>query len=237
MYFSNFIVFALHNLLLFDNESIGRCLFVFNCHDCFKSTKFLQLSGEFSDFSFKSYKFLTISFSQRKYSQNLTSLLFFRIFQGIKLISNKYFYDQKLANISENNSNETHFGGIFCEFYDDIPVILLRMILSASGTTYIDQNINACKWIKNQRIGFVIEAFKLFYEKYFDPRILDCPIKKGRYSAIQARPIPKNLGQFGQIPIFIPFKGIFNYTIVIKTKIGNSKLRPFYMATFIFDIS
>lgn len=100
----------------------------------------------------------------------------------------------------------------------------------------MDQNIDACKWVNNKRIAFVIEAFKSFHEKYLDPRMLECPIKKGRYNTIAARPIPYNLSQFTQIPIFIPFKGIFNSTTILKTKVRN-KFRPFYMVTYIFEVS
>jgi hypothetical protein len=112
----------------------------------------------------------------------------------------------------------------------------MRMILSTSGKIYVDHNINACKWIENMRINFVIEVFKSMFEKYFDPRVLTCPIKRGRYMALAPRPMPVSLGEFTKAwPVFIPFKGEFNYTVVIKTKV-RGKLRPFYMATYLFEV-
>ena len=98
-------------------------------------------------------------------------------------------------------------------------MIICRGILRSSERTYIDQTINVCTWINNRKASFVISFFKQFLEKHVNPDLLKCPVKKGKYLLLDSRKKPASSDDFGGLPLFVPAKGLFNFTISFKTKI------------------
>jgi hypothetical protein len=153
--------------------------------------------------------------------------------QEYEIISQKSYFDPSLLNVTNEPMNQTHIGRIFMDFYQDISTIFVRLVVTSEGTTYVDQNINFCKWLKNPRVGFIVTYFENRCRKLMDPQLLNCPIKKGFYLASIAKTVRNDLKNFLNAPSFIPLKGTFNFTKVLKTKIKN-KIRPFYMTSEIF---
>jgi hypothetical protein len=161
------------------------------------------------------------------------SSLFFGITNVASLIetlSHKVFFEPSLLNVTYKPNNQTHYGRILIDFYQDIPSIYVRILLSSQGKSYIDQTINFCKWQKNPRIDFLVTYFEEQYKKVVNPKLLQCPIKKGFYLAVGARLISLEASGLFNVPSFIPIKGTFNFSKIMKTKISG-KIQPFYMTS------
>jgi hypothetical protein len=141
-------------------------------------------------------------------------------------------FDHRILNITVEPGNKTHEGRMLFDLYQDLPTVIVRIILTSGGTTFIDQNLDYCKWLKYPRVGFIIEYFDNRYRQFINPKLLDCPIKKGFYVGMEARPTGKKAQDYATLPSFIKIQGTYNYTQVLKTKIKN-KVRPFFMMNFI----
>jgi hypothetical protein len=147
---------------------------------------------------------------------------------------NKFSFDPSLLNVSEEAANKTHFETIHVEIFRDVDSLFPHYILSFSGKTFVDQRYNYCKFLKNPRNGVVINFLKEFNE-LADPRLLECPIKKGKFVALKPRRIPSNFHDLIALPQFLPLKGIFNFTLILKTKI-RGKLAPVYQKVQVIEI-
>lgn len=157
------------------------------------------------------------------------------ILQEIRLLSFDDTYEKKLFEGFEEPSNETHHGAVNFKIYQDIPILLCRMTATSSNRTFVDQQINLCKFFKHQRAFFVTSLFKNFYSKYYNPKLLECPIKKGFYHGVDARPRVKDLSEYVDTPSMVPSKAIFNLTSILRAKIGKG-FKQIYSATWMVEL-
>lgn len=135
----------------------------------------------------------------------------------------QYFqtFDEKLfkwkANVDLKNG--TYDGPIIAEVFEEIPELIFQVRINTEYRSLMNTTVNLCNWYKKRRANFLIHVFTGFVEKYYNPMLFQCPIKKGRFEAAPAKPIP-NLNIL--MPGFAPPKNeeVYNMTYVFKAKDG-----------------
>lgn len=162
-------------------------------------------------------------------------LLKFFILQEVHLLSYYDTYEKTLLEGFEEPSNETHYGVVNFKIHQDLKILLCHVIATSSNRTFLDQQINLCKFFKNQRVFLYISIFKNYYAKYFNPKLLECPIKKGFYRGVEPRPIVKDLNEYGFAPSMVPTKAVFNITSITKAKIGKG-FKRIYTSTWMVEL-
>lgn len=158
------------------------------------------------------------------------------------LDSNQQFYIQQVyikADVNEElmkiifePNNETHFGVMSAEFFQDLTMLSVQFLVSTTKKKYVDQTLNLCKWMENKRTNYLINFFKNYLEKSFNPKLFNCPIKKGFYIVAKARekPNPENF-----VPSFIPMKGNVTIVIIYMTRLAK-QMQPLLRLTETFDL-
>lgn len=135
-------------------------------------------------------------------------------------------------NLTIDDSNKTHYGAMYMDFYQDISVIIMRFKLEAKGQKFIDQAIDLCKWIKNPKSNYLINIFKSYFRKSFSSTLFDCPVKKGFITA--AVPREKTIDASNFFPSFVPIAGNFTLTITFQTRI-KSKVENLFRTVEMFE--
>lgn len=107
------------------------------------------------------------------------------------------------------------------EIFQDLPIISSRFIIETTERRIIDHVFNLCQWLKNPKGNFFIGLFEKYYKEVINPKLLQCPFKKGRYVAVRAR--EKNF-QASEVqksaPVYLPTKGNITIKSINKVKIG-----------------
>lgn len=164
---------------------------------------------------------------------NIFNLIFFcevKFWNLMKIFTYKFFdkasgevvyfkasYNEKYLRLNFDPKNETHLGKISAEIIQDLSFLTAQFKVDVSKQKYIDLTVDFCQWLQNRRINYLINVFKNYFDKFVDPKLLKCPIKKGFYIAATARKIQKNLETF--VPSFIPLKGNLTLTVIMKAKV------------------
>jgi hypothetical protein len=90
------------------------------------------------------------------------------------------------------------------------------------GMKPIEFNVNFCKWMKNPRVGYIITIFKHFFQDFLDPKMLECPVKKGKYVFMKARELFSGVkANGGFLPTGFLLQGNVTFTVIIKGRIDN----------------
>jgi hypothetical protein len=73
-----------------------------------------------------------------------------------------------------------------------------------------------------------LKVFELF-DPFVDKRILNCPLKKGKYVVLRARPkdFLENVDITGKLPGYIPLKGKYVFYYKTFTTVQNKKVEIF----------
>jgi Protein of unknown function (DUF1091) len=120
-----------------------------------------------------------------------------------------------------DKENETHWGALRVELFQDFPGIIARSVLADNHRTFFDLSFSFCKWINNRRVGFMLESLKTMF-KETDISTFNCPIKKGKY--IAKGPVPKNRVIENDLPSFVRLEKRpeerLNFPIILKAKVG-----------------
>lgn len=126
--------------------------------------------------------------------------------------------NEEFVKINFGPKNETHLGAVYLEVFKDISNGFGRGIVETPDRKYVDMTINACKWLKNQRVNFLIYVFENHVKKHYNPELFKCPLKKGKYIMTEAREIITN--PEGYVPKFIPMIGNITLTGMARTLIN-----------------
>lgn len=128
-------------------------------------------------------------------------------------------------------ANETHFGRVVFDVRSNISVIIITLKLEAKKKTFVDQTVNFCKWVGKPRLNYIVDAFRDYYQKQFNPLILQCPVREGIYVAAEDRLIP-NIGLL--LPKFVPKIDNITFTLTVKSMVQN-KLQPVFRITEVYE--
>lgn len=152
---------------------------------------------------------------------------------AIRQVFVKNEVNERLVKISYDPENETHFGQVSVEFFEDLKAIIVQAVVKTdSNKLLLDQTINFCKWMDNRKQSYLINFFKKYYEKY-NPLLLKCPIKKGFYIAAGPRERITNAESF--LPSFLPLKGNITVLKIIKAKV-EKMVQHVIRATNIYEL-
>jgi Protein of unknown function (DUF1091) len=139
--------------------------------------------------------------------------------------------NKKLGTLAYDKENETHWGALRVELYENVNGAFGSSSISDSHRTFFENSVNLCKWLKDPRSRFVVAGFKIIF-KDFDPELLNCPVRKGKY--VVKGPSPKNRVIEKELPAFIRLEydseERLNYTINVKVRVGKI-LRDFATVT------
>lgn len=108
------------------------------------------------------------------------------------------------------------------EVHEDIIVLLIQAVAVSQYRQYGDITVNLCQWLNSKKITFMRALFDNWFDKYFDRRFFECPIKKGYYpNAVKSRPRTLNVENI--MPKFISLKEDLNITVTFKAKTYKNK--------------
>lgn len=147
----------------------------------------------------------------------------------------KYSFDPEVCTVVEEKGNKTHTGQVFVDVHKTIETVFIQWTMKISGKTYIDQNFDYCKWLKNPRINVLMTIFD-YLKNYTDPNFMQCPVKTGSYLVMKARPKTNKLKDIVELPSFLPYKGLMNLTVIARTRV-KKRLKPFYQRNQVIEIS
>lgn len=145
----------------------------------------------------------------------LSILISLQIF--VYLTLQKVNVNKNLMAVDFGTFNETYNGAITVEFFQDLPVFVANIKFENEAAKIIDFRVNICK-ITDNRVNFVSSFFKNFYEKFYDPKFFTCPIKKGRFVAVQPKPRQFEVSKL--IPSFLSFSGNVTLTLNLQSRIA-----------------
>lgn len=135
--------------------------------------------------------------------------------------------------IHKDFDNETHSGEITVDVFQELPVVFFRIIAENPKQKFIDQTVNFCKWCKSRHTNFLIKMFTNYYEKYSNPELMECPIKKGFYIILKAREIITKPHDF--LPSLLPLKGNITLILSLKVRIAG-KTQDLSRSTKIYEL-
>jgi hypothetical protein len=139
-------------------------------------------------------------------------------------------------NVSFENGNSTFYGRILCEIYQDLPIVVGRVVISSADRVFFDHSTNFCNLITNPKLNMFVTFLKRYLGKYFNTKLLGCPIKKGKYVAVENREVPKNLNEIVQLPkVPLGKTEIINITAIVKTKIAG-KMKMLFTSVDMFKL-
>lgn len=157
------------------------------------------------------------------------------------LKNNEQFTSKQIFFKSESNTrviivtvapaNDTHFGRVVMDVLIDISVVIVTVKMEAGKKVFVDQTINFCKWTEKPKTNYLVDAFRNYYQKQFNPLLFQCPLKKGKYVAAEDRQIP-NIGLM--LPKFVPKIDNVTFILTVKSKVGN-KLQPVFRTTEVYE--
>jgi hypothetical protein len=117
--------------------------------------------------------------------------------------------------MTEWAGNSTHYGPVTLEVLEEIPSVMINVIVEAKGHKIIDHTFSMCKLFSARNFNFLTVALRN-YLTLFDERLLTCPIVKGEYVMLAARKINflNDMNLVEEISSVIPAKGEF----ILKSK-------------------
>lgn len=119
-------------------------------------------------------------------------------------------FNEKLGSLAYDKENETHWGALRVELYENVNGAFGRSSLADSHRKFFENSVNLCKWLKDPRSRFAVAGFKIIFED-FDSQLLNCPVRKGKY--VVKGPSPKNRLEYDS-------EERLNYTINVKARVG-----------------
>lgn len=128
-------------------------------------------------------------------------------------------FNERLINLTFHAKNATHFGRIEIELFEDIPILIFSICFEASLQTVKYGPINVCNWLQHRRVFWALRIFEEFVENNFNQKIFACPLIKGKYVAVEPRPIFNNPIQ-DYMPKFVRMNSNINMTMIFRVKNG-----------------
>lgn len=126
--------------------------------------------------------------------------------------------NEKLVRTIYEPANNTHYGKISLEVYEDLANIIVYFTVETKDKTFINQKINLCKWFAKPKNNVLINMFNNYYRHSWNRKLLTCPIRKGSYVVAGSRPIVTNPELFR--PLYMPvLEARGNITIASKIKV------------------
>lgn len=118
--------------------------------------------------------------------------------------------------VTYERGNETHYGRIVIDVLQVWPLMIVRYVVETPERKIIDQTVIFCDWVKKPKVNYIINYFKNYLQKYFNPKIFNCPIEPGKFILAEMRQKVDNLtSMFSPL---IPSNGQFSTTLTMKVK-------------------
>jgi hypothetical protein len=106
--------------------------------------------------------------------------------------------------------NSTHYGPVTLEVLNEIPSVMINVVVESNGRKFIDHTFSMCKLVNSGRDNFLTLALRN-YLTLMDYRLFSCPVVAGEYVMLPAREVNflNDMKLGNKISNVIPAKGIF----------------------------
>jgi Protein of unknown function (DUF1091) len=136
----------------------------------------------------------------------------------MRTVDYKFQQNSDLINVTFIPLNDTHHGEVRIIILKDLTSINLQVVFETPEQKFIDHTTNVCKWLKNRRGNFMVNAFMNYFDKHYNLGWFQCPLKKGSY--LLAKPRENEMKADGIMPSIVPLEGNITFTMNIKAIIG-----------------
>lgn len=132
----------------------------------------------------------------------------------IRKLDFEYKLNPEYWNMTFESENLTHIGAITLTIHKPIQELIMHLTVDSSNQKFVDYEFDVCKWSSKIQINLMINYFTKYIEEFYNPELLRCPIRPGRYE--MAAPRPKISNPAGIAVSLISISG--NITVTAQTK-------------------
>lgn len=125
-----------------------------------------------------------------------------------------YKLNPEYWNMTFESENLTHIGAMTLTIHKPIQELLMHLTVDSSNQKFVDYEFDVCQWSSKIQINFMINYFTKYIEEFYNPELLRCPIRPGRYE--MAAPKPRISDPAGIAVSLISISG--NITVTAQTK-------------------
>jgi hypothetical protein len=138
-----------------------------------------------------------------------------------------YTYNPDYFKIYSDPQNSTHYGATIQEVLIQLDDVSYKFEIETDNRILVQQTINVCK-LSSRLNGFYLKMFQLIASSP-DTSVPTCPVKKGKYFAVQARPkdFLDSLDLTEKVPGYIPLRGKYFFSYKLLTTVQRRKVEIF----------